>query len=80
MKLNKAIVLAAFCLVSTGAVLAKLPPPTDEQIAKAEEAKTKAAEAAKKAREQEEKAMDRVAERYKKEKGTKTAAPAEPKK
>jgi hypothetical protein len=42
--------------------------------AKAEEAKAKAAEATKKARADEEKAMDRVAERYKREKGVKTAS------
>lgn len=56
---------------------AKLPPPapmTEEQKAKADEAKAKAAEATKKAREQEEKAMDRVVERYKKEKGIKAVA------
>jgi hypothetical protein len=57
-----------------GIAHAKLPPPTEAEKAKAEEAKAKAAEVAKKAREQEEKAMDRVAERYKKEKGVKAAA------
>jgi hypothetical protein len=46
----------------------------DAAKAKAEEAKAKAAEATKKARADEEKAMDRVVERYKKEKGIKTAA------
>ena len=64
-----------------GLACAKLPqPPMDDAAkAKAEEAKAKAADATKKAREAEEKAMDRVAERYKKEKGVKTvAAKAEP--
>jgi hypothetical protein len=68
--------------VGVGLAFAKLPPLTDEQKAKAEEGKAKAAEAGKKAREAEEKAMDRVVERYKKEKGVKTvaAAPATKKK
>lgn len=47
-----------------GASHAKLPPPTDEQKAKAEEAKAKAAETAKKDAELLGKAQDRVAERY----------------
>ena len=61
---------------AVGLAYAKLPqaPMDDAAKAKAEEAKAKAAAATKKAREQEEKAMDRVAERYKKEKGVKTAA------
>jgi hypothetical protein len=68
--------------VGVGLAYAKLPPLNDEQKAKAEEGKAKAAEATKKAREAEEKAMDRVVERYKKEKGVKTvaAAPASKKK
>jgi hypothetical protein len=57
-----------------GLAYAKLPAPPPVDPAKAEEAKAKAAEATKKARTDEEKAMDRVAERYKKEKGIKTAA------
>ena len=59
-----------------GMAYAKLPqPPMDDAAkAKAVESKAKAAEATKKARAAEEKAMDRVAERYKKEKGVKTAA------
>ena len=72
------------CAVGVGLAYAKLPTPpmNDEQKAKAEEAKAKAAEATKKAREAEEKAMDRVVERYQKEKGIKTAtaAPAPKKK
>lgn len=59
-----------------GLAYAKLPqPPMDDAAkAKAEEAKAKAADATKKARADEENAMDRVVERYKKEKGIKTAA------
>jgi hypothetical protein len=61
---------------AVGFAYAKLPqaPMDDAAKAKAAEAKAKAAEGAKKARAAEEKAMDRVAERYKKEKGVKTAA------
>jgi uncharacterized membrane protein (DUF106 family) len=62
-----------------GAAYAKLPPPPPVDPVKAEEAKAKAAEATKKAREAEEKAMDRVVERYKKEKGIATAAAAKKK-
>ena len=63
---KKALVIAALCLFTTGAVLAKLPvqPMTDEQKTKAEEAKAKAAEAAKKDAEQLTKAQDRVADLY----------------
>jgi len=59
-----------------GLAYAKLPqPPMDDAAkAKAEEAKAKAADATKKTRADEENAMDRVVERYKKEKGIKTAA------
>jgi hypothetical protein len=66
MKLNKAMVIAALCVVTTGAVYAKLPAPqlTDEQKAKAEEAKAKAADAAKKENELLAKSQDRVADRY----------------
>lgn len=61
-----------------GMAYAKLPqaPMDDAAKAKAAEAKAKAAEAAKKDRAAEEKAMDRAVERYKKEKGIKTAAAA----
>jgi hypothetical protein len=66
MRSKKALLIAALCLCTTGAVLAKLPSPplTDEQKAKAEETKAKAAEAAKKEAEQLAKAMDRVADGY----------------
>jgi hypothetical protein len=62
---------------AVGIASAKLPPLSEEAKAKAVEAKAKAAEAAKKARMAEEKAMDRAVERYKKEKGIKTAGTAQ---
>jgi hypothetical protein len=63
-----------------GMSYAKLPqPPMDDAAkAKAKEVAAKKGEAAKMARAQEEKAMDRAVERYKKEKGIKTAAAAAP--
>ena len=66
MKFNRAMIIAALCIATTGAVFAKLPAPqlTDEQKAKAEEAKAKAADAAKKDAEALAKSQDRVAERY----------------
>ncbi len=68
---------------AVGMAYAKLPPPpplTEEQQAKADEAKAKAADAVKKARELEEKYMDRAAERYKKEKGINPVSTVEKKK
>lgn len=59
-----------------GSAYAKLPPPPPVDPEKAAEAKAKAAAAAKQARDSEEKAMDRVADRYKKEKGIKSASAA----
>ena len=72
------VVPALLVAGAVGLAYAKLPqPPMDDAAkAKAAEAKAKAAEATKKARADEEKAMDRVVERYKKEKGIKTAAAA----
>jgi len=66
MKFNTAMIIAALCAVTTGAVYAKLPTPqlTDEQKAKAEETKAKAAEAAKKEGELLAKSQDRVADHY----------------
>jgi hypothetical protein len=66
MKINKAMIIAALCAVTTSAVYAKLPTPqlTDEQKAKAEETKAKAAEAAKKEGELLAKSQDRVADHY----------------
>lgn len=68
MRSKKALLIAALCLLSTGAVLAKLPAPvlTDEQKVKAEEAKAKAAEAAKTEAAQLAKAQDRAADYYSK--------------
>lgn len=72
------VIPALLVAAVVGLAYAKLPqPPMDDAAkAKAAEAKAKAAEATKKARANEEKAMDRVVERYKKEKGMKTAAAA----
>ena len=76
------VVPALLVAGAVGLASAKLPqPPMDDAAkAKAAEAKAKAGEATKKARADEEKAMDRVVERYKKEKGIKTAATAPAKK
>ena len=57
-----------------GMAYAKLPALDDAGKAKAAEAAAKKAEAAKKARAAEERAMDRVVERYKREKGVRAAA------
>jgi hypothetical protein len=64
-----------------GLAYAKMPqaPMDDAAKAKAAEAKAKAGEAAKKDAEALSKSMDRVAERYKKEKGIKTPAAAKKK-
>lgn len=88
MRSKKALLIAALCLFTTGAVFAKLPSPplTDEQKAKAAETKAKGAAAAKKAAEDLAKAQDRVADGYikaQKAKGvivkpTPIAAPAAP--
>jgi len=70
------VVPALLVAGAVGVAYAKLPqPPMDDAAkAKAVEAKAKAADATKKARADEEKAMERVVDRYKKEKGIKTAA------
>jgi hypothetical protein len=70
------VVPALLVAGAVGMAYAKLPPLDEAGKAKAAEAKAKAADASKKAREQEEKAMDRVADRYKKDKGIKTVASA----
>lgn len=62
-----------------GLASAKLPAPPPMDPAKAAEAKAKAAEGAKKEAEALSKSMDRVAERYKKEKGIKSAPAAKKK-
>ena len=76
------VVPALLVAGAVGLAYAKLPqPPMDDAAkAKAAEAKAKAAEATKMARADEEKAMDRVVERFKKEKGIKTVAAAPAKK
>ena len=70
------VIPALLVACAVGMAYAKLPqaPMDDAAKAKAVEAKAKAAEATKKARADAEKAMDRVVDRYKKEKGVKTAA------
>ncbi len=76
------IIPALLVAGAVGLAYAKLPqPPMDDAAkAKAVEAKAKAAEAAKKDAERLAKAQDRVVERYKREKGVKTAASAPPNK
>jgi hypothetical protein len=75
------VVPALLVAGAVGLAYAKLPqaPMDDAAKAKAAEAKAKAAEGAKKDRALEEKAMDRAVERYKKEKGVKSAAVAKKK-
>lgn len=67
------IIPALLVCGAVGMASAKLPPPPPVDPAKAEEAKMKAAEIAKKDSESLAKAQDRVADRYKKQKGTITA-------
>ena len=66
MKINKALVIAVLCTITTTAVYAKLPAPqlTDEQKTKAGEAKAKAADVAKKDGELLTQSQDRLADRY----------------
>ena len=59
---------------TVGLAHGKLPPPSEEQKAKAAEAKEKAAVAAKKAHEALVKAQDRALENYRKTKGGGTAS------
>ena len=66
------IIPALLVCGAVGMASAKLPPPPVDP-AKAEEVKMKAAETAKKESEALAKAQDRVADRYKKQKGTITA-------
>ena len=69
------VVPALLVAGAVGLAYAKLPQPpmNDAAKAKAEEAKAKAAASAKKDAEDLAKSQDRVAERYRKEKGVKTA-------
>ena len=71
MKSKKALGLAALYLFTTGLAFAKLPPLTDEQKAKAEEAKATAAAVAKKDEESLAKAQDRIVSRYLQQQKTK---------
>ncbi len=64
MKAKRPASLVALCLFATGLALAKLPPLTDEQKAKAEEMQAIAAAVAKQDAESLAKAQDRVASRY----------------
>ena len=68
------VVPALLVAGAVGLAYAKLPPAPAVDPAKAEAAKMKAAEAAKQEAEALAKSQDRVVERYKKEKGIKTAA------
>ena len=64
MQSKKAIFIAALCWAIAGAVYAKLPPLSDEQKTKTEEAKAKAANAAKKDAEALTMAQDHLAGGY----------------
>ena len=67
-------VVAALTGLAFGIASAKLPPPTDDQKAKAAEAKVKADEAAKKEAELLGKYQDRAADNFKRGKVVKTGA------
>ena len=62
--MRKSLLLALIAAGIAGAAIAKLPPPTEEQKAKAEEAKVKAAEAAKKEADLLTKWQDITAQKY----------------
>ena len=66
------VLFAALCLIAAPA-FAKLPPPTPEQAATAEAAKTKAAETAKKDAELLAKYQDRAVENFKRNTQAKNA-------
>jgi hypothetical protein len=68
------LIMTAAMAATAGAVWAKLPPPTDDQKAKAAEAKAKADDAAKKDAELLAKSQDKVAAAYKKSRGIKPTA------
>jgi phosphoenolpyruvate-protein kinase (PTS system EI component) len=65
-------------LIATGAALAKLPAPTPEEQAAAAEKKKKAAVQVEQEKQALERAMDRVAERYRSEKGSRSGTSATP--
>ena len=62
--MKKSLLLAVVAASIAGLAVAKLPPPTEEQKAKAEEAKAKAADAAKKESELLSKWQDITAQKY----------------
>ncbi|PZP61178.1 MAG: hypothetical protein DI596_05215 [Azospira oryzae] len=64
-----AVASAVLTMGVVGMAEGKLPPPTEEEKAKAEEAKAKAAEAAKKEAEALARVQDAIAERYKRSRG-----------
>ena len=75
--MRRAVILcSALALWGSALSYAKLPPPTEEEIAKARAAKAKAAEQAKKDAAALAKAQDRVVEHYKRSKSGVAAAPA----
>lgn len=67
------IIPALLVCGAVGMASAKLPAPPPVDPVKAEEAKKKAVDSAKKEADELGKAQDRVADRYKKQKGTTTA-------
>jgi hypothetical protein len=62
--MKMSLLLALVATAIAGVAIAKLPPPTEEQKAKAEEAKAKAADAAKKESELLNKWQDITAQKY----------------
>lgn len=69
----KSIIRIAACAMSlafAGVVHAKLPPPTPEEVAKAEQKKAQEQAQIKKAQEELTRAQDRTAERYRRAHGT----------
>lgn len=71
------VITASLCAIGCGVAQAKLPPPSDEAKAKAEEAKAKSAHGDKLAAYRLCKSMDQVAQRYLKENKGKTGKPVE---
>ncbi|TRZ69983.1 MAG: hypothetical protein D4S02_01185, partial [Rhodocyclaceae bacterium] len=63
-QLKNVPLMLVVCALSSGVALAKLPPPSDEAKAKAEEAKAKAAHGDKVAAFQLCNSMDKVAQRH----------------
>jgi len=80
MKRAAPMTIALALMAGTAWAKLPVPPMTDEQKAKAEQAKTKVAEAAKKDSELLAKYQDKAADNYKKGQGRAKGAPAKPKK